>query len=322
MKSFLLFLGLFLLGSAAAFAQVTTASPQAPPAQVIERPSRTSQIRDMQTPTVNPAFTPDGLALRMTILQSSVQPLYRKPTREELQMIAPNSGLLQKFDEFLRGDNTGLFKLLVDVGCAGNPNIVVAKEKCLKFTMPGAGNSYSFRTNNYRIRHLADLTFSGKNFYVSGVLMHGIMVNIGDVPLENVTLQTDGLKFLNEFQPTDDFEKAKVLDQQFVNGVTKDGFFYSRTLASLENTTYILRSIAYDGRIMRTVRGIPYNELDFDKRKDITVAFRVVSLDGDGSLTILWKELSRKDAPKFKKKFLERNKKIKENKFIAKNQVK
>ncbi len=318
MKRFLLFSGLFLLGFTGTFAQATTATPASEPV-VVNRPNRATQVRDTQAPMTNLALTPDGLAMRMMILQASVQPLYRKPTREELQKIAPSSGLMQKFNEFLRADNTGLFKLLVDVGCADNTNIVVAKEKCLKFSMPGAGNSYSFRTNNYRIRHLADLTFSGKNFYVSGVLMHGIMVNIGDVPLESVTLQTDGLKFINEFQPTDDFEKAKVLDRQFVTGVTKDGFFYSRGLASAENTTYILRSIAYDGRVMRSVRGIPYNELDFDKRKDVTVAFRIVSLDADGSLTILWKELSRKDAPKFKKKFLERNTKIKENKFIAKN---
>lgn len=319
MKRFLLFSGLFLLGFTWTFAQATTSTPVPVEPVIVNRPNRATQARDMQAPMTNLALTPDGLAMRMMILQTSVQPLYRKPTREELQTIAPSSGLLQKFNEFLRADNTGLFKLLVDIGCADNTNIVVAKEKCLKFSMPGAGNSYSFRTNNYRIRHLADLTFSGKNFYVSGVLMHGIMVNIGDVPLESVTLQTSGLKFINEFQPTDDFEKAKLLDRQFVNGVTKDGFFYSRGLASVENTTYILRSIAYDGKIMRSVRGIPYNELDFDKRKDVTVAFRIVSLDADGSLTILWKELSRKDAPKFKKKFLERNTKIKENKFVAKN---
>ncbi|MGC2238802.1 MAG: hypothetical protein WA584_21785 [Pyrinomonadaceae bacterium] len=319
MKRFLLFSGLFLLGFTGTFAQATTATPAPVEPIVVSRPNRATQARDMQAPMTNLALTPDGLAMRMMILQSSVQPLYRKPTREELQTIAPSSGLLQKFNGFLRADNTGLFKLLVDVGCADNTNIVVAKEKCLKFTMPGAGNSYSFRTNNYRIRHLADLTFSGKNFYVSGVLMHGIMVNIGDVPLENVTLQTNGLKFLNEFQPTDDFEQAKLLDRQFVNGVTKDGFFYSRGLASVENTTYILRSIAYDGRIMRSVRGIAYNELDFDKRKDVMIAFRVVSRDADGSLTILWKELSRKDAPKFKKKFPDRSTKIKENKFVAKN---
>jgi len=228
---------------------------------------------------------------------------------------------LQEFDGFLSDDKTGLFKLLADVGCAENTNVVVAKEKCLDFTMPGAGNSYSFRTNNYRIRRLADLTFSGKSLHVTGILMHGIMVNIGDVPLENVTLQTGGLKFLNEFQPTVDVEKARFINGQLVKGISKDGFLYGRSLAAVENTTYVLRSIAYDGKVMRSVRGIPYNELDFDKRKDITVAFRIVSRDGDGSLTILWKELSKKDAPKLKKKNNEQNTKIKENKFVARNQV-
>lgn len=316
MKKLLFVAGLISLGLINTFGQATNPTPAT--AAPVGRPTRTSN-RDLMVPATASINNPDGLALRMMILQASVQPLYRKPTREELQSIAPDYNLLEKFSAFLRDDNTGLTKLLVDVGCAENLNIVVAEERCLKFTMPGAGNSYSFRTNNYRIRHLADLTFTGKSFFVSGVLMHGIMVNLGDVPLEDVTLQTGGLKFLNEFQPTNDFEEAKKLDEQFVSGVTKDGFFYSRALKSVENATYVLRSIAYDGRIMRSVKGIPYNELDFDKRKDITVAFRVVRLDGDGNLTILWKELSRKDSPKIKKKFTGKDVKAKENKFIARN---
>lgn len=312
MKNFLLFFGLFLLGVSNAFAQDTNPTPQNTP--VVDNPNRTVQTRRPNR-TVAPGVLSENVALRQMILQISVQPLYRKPTKEELKTIAPASELLKKFNDFLRQDNTGLFKILADTGCAGNTGIVVAKEDCLKFTMPGAGNSFSFRTNNYRLRRLADLTFSGKSFHVTGVLMHGIMVNIGDVPLENVTLQTIGLKFLNEFQPSDDFEKAKEIDIQLIKGVSKDGFLYSRTLDSAENKTYVLRSIAYNGKVMRSARGIPYNELDFDKRKDVTIAFRVVRRDADGSLTILWKELSRRNAPKFKKI------KIKENKFVANNQT-
>jgi len=273
---------------------------------------RLPQLREPQN---DPVANPDGLALRQMILQASVQPIYRKPTRQELNTIAPSAGLLKQFDAFLSQENTGMFKLVVDSGCAGNLSIVSAKEKCLKFTMPGAGNSYSFRTNNYRIRHLADLTFTGSSFQVTGVLTHGILVNLGDVPLESVTLQTAGVKFLAEFQPADDFERAQIIDQQLVAGIKRDGFLYSRGLSALENTTYVLRSIAYNGKVMRSIRGIPYNELDFDNRKDITIAFRVVRSDFDGSLTILWKELLKKDAPKIRRKKGEQKKGLTGNKF-------
>jgi hypothetical protein len=316
MKKILLISGLFFLFSINSFAQVAEPTPQPSPQRVLRPP----QLRD-PTYDVNPGSNPDGLALRQMILQISVEPIYRKPTKEELNTISPSAGLRKQFSAFLKQENTGLFKLVVDSGCAGNPKIVSAKEKCLKFTMPGAGNSYSFRVNNYRIRHLADLTFSGNSFQVTGVLTHGILVNLGNVPLENVSLQTTGVKFLSEFQPEVDFEKAEEINRVLVAGIKKEGFLYSRALFAVENATYVLRSIAYNGKVMRSVRGIPYNELDFDNRKDITIAFRVVRSDSDGSLTILWKELSKKDSPKIRKKKIEQKKKVTGNKFVAENPV-
>jgi hypothetical protein len=314
MRKFFLLAGLFLFGFINSFAQ----APSPTPAPTPIKPSRAAMPIDLRA-TTNPGFVPDGLELRQMILQIVVQPLYRKPTKQELKIIAPASVLRQRYADFLAQDDTGLVRLVFDYGCADNTNIVTATETCLRFSMPGAGNSYSFRANTYRIRRLADLTFSGANFHVTGILTHGIMVNIGDVPLENVTLQTNGTKFINEFKPASDLEKALELDKQLVKGIERDGFFYSRALTVEENKTYVLRSIAYNGKILRAAKGITYNELDFDKRKDVTVAFRVVSRDGDGSVTILWKELSRKDAPKIKKKLVEDTKQIKPSKLVAKN---
>lgn len=317
MKKVILIFGLFLLISTNAFAQAPIPTPIPTPV----KPSPAAQAIEQRAGlgAINPAFTPGSIEMRQMILQMSVQPLYRKPTKQELKLVVPDAGLSNKFAGFLRQENTGLFKFVVDYGCARSDKIVAATENCLKFTMPGAGNSYSFRTNNYRIRRLADLTFTGKIFYVTGVLTHGILVNIGDVPLENITLQTAGTKFLSEFQPVSDLEKAVEIERQLNTGIKKDGFLYSRALSAVENTTYLLRSIAYNGKILRAVRGITYNELEFDKRKDVTIAFRVVRRDEDGSVTILWKELSKKDAPKLKRKQIEANKQIKENKLVAKN---
>jgi hypothetical protein len=51
---------------------------------------------------------------------------------------------------------------------------------------------------------------------------------------------------------------------------------------------------------MHTFNGVSYNLLDGDKRVDVTLAFRVIRIGEDGSVTILWKELQRKEAPKLK----------------------
>jgi hypothetical protein len=313
MKKVILFLGLFLLGFSGAFAQAPVATPAPTPFK--ERAATSGLDR---RGAITPGFMGDSFELRQMILQMSVEPLYRKPTKRELKLVAPDSALLKQYAAFLAQENTGMFRLVPDYGCAKNDKVIQATENCLKFTMPGAGNSYSFRTNTYRLRRLADLTFTGKTFHITGILTHGILVNIGDVALENITLQNAGTKFLNDFQPVSDFEKAIEFERRLLMGIQQDGFLYSRAAAAVENTTYVLRSIAYDGKIYRAVRGVTYNELDFDKRKDVTVAFRVVRRDADGSVTILWKELLKKDAPKIKRKSTERNKQIRENRFIAK----
>lgn len=243
----------------------------------------------------------DNPANRLAALQKNISPLYRKPSKKELQMVAPRAELFEKYAEFLRQPNTGLIKLIDDKGCAENTKVVVASEDCLKYTMPGAGSSYSFRTENYRIPRLADLTFTDNSFQATGVLLHGIFVKIGDVPLENVTLESAGLKYLVEFQPEVDYDKAKQIDERLSKGIEQDGFIYRRGFYAVEDMTYVLRSIAYDGKYMRAVGGITYNELNFDKRKDIIVAFRIVDKDAEGSVTILWKELQEKDSPSVKR---------------------
>jgi hypothetical protein len=248
-------------------------------------------IRDAESPL-------DSSQRRWMVFERSIEPLYRKPTKEELKAISPNVEDTQKYAEFLRQSDTGLIKLAVDAGCSENTKIVVATPECSKYTMPGAGSSYSFRTENYRLRRLADILYTENSFQLAGVLLHGIFVKIGDVPLEKVDLQTKGLKFLVDFQPDTDYDKLGEFDKRFSEGVFTDGFQYRRSLWAVQNTTYILRSIAYNGVSPRNAEGISYNEFEFDKRKDIIVAFRVIRKDSDGSITILWKKLSEKKPPK------------------------
>lgn len=242
----------------------------------------------------------DSVRIRDTY-QNILEQLYRKPTSEELKLIAPNKEDLQEYAGFLQQSNTGLIKLINDAGCSENTKIIVASADCLKYKFPGAGSSYSFRTNSYRLPRLADLTFTDNSFQATGVHLHGIFVDIGNVPLENVNLNTRGLNTLLQFKPSTEFNQAKKVDQTLSRGVLYNGFIYRRALYAKEDTTYALRSIAYQGKSYRAVRGITYNELNFDKRRDVIIAFRIIREHPDGSVTILWKKLSDEKAPKLKR---------------------
>jgi hypothetical protein len=273
--------------------------------------NRIQNANQVATRTSNPSQI-------QVFLHPKLKPLYRNPTKEELETLSPNSEEVNKYADFLRQPSTGLIKLAADLGCAKNTKVVVATADCLKYTMPGAGTSFSFRTKNYRIRRLADLTFTDNSFQSTGVLLHGIFVKIGDVPLEKVNLQTKGLDYLINFQPETDYEKARTIDRQLSEGIFSDGFQYRRGLYAVENTTYVLRSIAYNGKYFRAVEGIAYDEFAFDKRRDVIVAFRIVRKDSDGGVTILWKELLRQNSPKIKYRKRLDEKTFEKDNFVAK----
>ena len=237
----------------------------------------------------------------LIFLKKKIEPLYRKPTDREIKAVEPRRELFEKYAQILSQPNTGLTKLIDDKGCAVNTKVVVATDACLQYTMPGAGSSFSFRTQNYRLARLADLTFTDQSFQASGVLLHGIFVNLGDVPFERADLQTAGMKYLVEFQPEPDYDRGRALDLQLTRGVRRDGFLYRRGLYIVENATFALRSIAYGGKYFRAVEGVTYNEFDYDKRRDVIVVFRVVEKDAAGNVTILWKELQDKDSPDIKR---------------------
>lgn len=236
------------------------------------------------------------------IFQSKIKPLYRRPSAEEQKLLEAEPEVSQNFAEFLRQRSTGILKLIADKGCSKDLNVIVSTAHCLKYKMPGAGSSYSFRVENHWLKHLGDLNFDGINLQSSfGILTNGIMVNIGDVSLEKTDLQNEALKTLTEFQPAQEIDKAAGFSTLLEKGIKGGDFIYGSILPVKENSTYLLRSIAYKTEFFRTIDKIEYDEFAFDKRKDILVAFRIVRFIPDESITIVWKVLDRKESPKIKR---------------------
>jgi hypothetical protein len=231
-----------------------------------------------------------------------IRALYRDPTDKELKDLAPLPEDLTKYSKFLDEKRAGIVRLVPDAGCGDNTQVVSATAPCVKYSMPGNGSSYSFRSTNYRITRLSDMRFADGHFYTSGINQIGILVDLGDVALEQVLPGTKGMDFINSFLPAGDIAEAQRFEEQLLAGIERDGFHYSRQARAAEGRTYAVRSVAYRGSSVRSVSGFPYDEMAFDKRFDITVAFRVVRQHDDGSVTFIWKEIARRESPRLKQR--------------------
>jgi hypothetical protein len=226
--------------------------------------------------------------------------IYRKPNKEEIKALSPSPNLFDKYAALLSQPDTGLVKLNADSTCVEKTGVVVAKENCLQYSIPGAGTAFSFRIENYRIPHLADLILTKDVFKTDGALQQGVMVKLGDVAPEAVTPETKGLKYLLDFKPAENLADLQKYDRDLAKGIEADGYLYRLGFYVDNQSTFALRSIAYRGELVRSVKGIKYNELDFDKRKDIVVIFRVVEKDTNGNITLLWKILAKNNSPVLK----------------------
>ncbi len=228
--------------------------------------------------------------------------IYRKPGKDEIEALAVPDPLLAEHAEFLKRRNTGIVKLNAESSCVSETDVVIASEKCLAFKIPGAGAAYSFRTESYRLPRLADVILLDGIFRTGGVLQQVIMADLGEVAIEDITLDSKGVKYLVDLEPAGDGDEFIRYDAAVAKGITADGFLYRNGHPVKENSTFAFRSIAYRGKFMRSVDGIPYDELEFDKRRDVIVAFRVVDRDSAGNITIVWHRLKDVEAPKLKLK--------------------
>jgi hypothetical protein len=228
--------------------------------------------------------------------------IYRKPSKEEIEILAVAEPLLSRYAAFLKEPNTGIVKLNGESSCVTDKDVVAASEKCIPFKMPGAGTAFSFRTESYRLPRLADVILIDNIFRTGGVFQQVVMADLGDVAVEDLTLDSKGMKFLQDLKPAENSTEFMKLNAEMAKGAEFDGIFYRNGHPLKENSSYALRSLAYRGQYVRTIEGIQYDELEFDKRRDVIVAFRVVDKDQAGNVTIVWKRLRDLEAPKLKVK--------------------
>lgn len=225
-------------------------------------------------------------------------PFKAKRTKDQDKKLRPNAEDLAKFADFLKQPRTGIFRLMNDVGCDSNVYVIRVDEGC-KNSIPG-GSFYSFREREYTTAYLADIRFRDGLLITDGLLSQNILVRLGNTPLENLSTESQGMKFLVDFVPETINTAATRQYIEIVKGVRADRYEYRKVLPASENMTYAMRIVAYRGSFYRSFRGWIFDLISGDDRFDLTLGFRIVRKAEDGSVTILWKELERKKSPKLK----------------------
>lgn len=211
----------------------------------------------------------------------------------------PDNALSERYKNLLNQKNTGLLVLLSDL-CGITGGSVKNEKFCKETQMPSQGTAYSFRRMEYQANDWSDLQFTDGFFVSNTKFGEGWLASLGDVALEDVSLDTKAVRGLASIIPATTLKEAETQYQESVKGFTIDGVLYKKFQPVKENNTYLLRSVAFGGAFLKRFGNFNINIINGDKREDVLVAFRVVKKDADGHLTLLWKELERKASPKMK----------------------
>jgi hypothetical protein len=166
--------------------------------------------------------------------------------------------------------------------------------------MPGSGTAFSFRTATYRLPRLADIIVVDGNFMTGGVFQQVVMTELGNIDLDSITLLSPAARHLIDLKHVRDSDDFMRFNDELIKGYDANGFRYAKGWPVKKDAVYLIRSIAYRGQFLRTIEGVQYDELEFDKRRDVIVAFRVVDIDKAGHVTIIWKRLKDNESPKLK----------------------
>ena len=195
-------------------------------------------------------------------------------TKLEKAFLAPSEEDHAKYEEFLRLPETGLVRLLPrEYFEKGN----YSEKKPL--TIGGNGAFYSFKERTHEYGNSTAIALErGELSALFAGANYAMLVNLGDVPIETISLEATAAQVLAQHAPPSDLSQARIEQRRAMDGATVEGISYKSRLPLKLNATYVLRSILYD-------------------TSDSLVAFRVVRVDNDDSATIVWKLLKKYPTP-------------------------
>jgi len=196
----------------------------------------------------------------------------RKMSHEEKKLLRSPVILEGAYADFLREPRSGIVRLLPRERYEG------------KITLRGGGAYYSFDRHDQEYGYGSDIGLENGQFVVGlAGADYGFLVQLGPLPLDDVTTNTPALQFLTsvraplvESQAREDYRRSR-------RGLPLGQFLYASRVTALNNMTYGLRSIIYG-------------------KSDLLVVFRVVEKESDSSMVLLWRILKKYPVPQLKSK--------------------
>jgi hypothetical protein len=193
----------------------------------------------------------------------------------EDQVLAPAAEDRAAYKQLLSQSDTGLIRLL--------PREIYESEVYKKnqktLTIRGGGAYYSFARLTHEYGYGSDLSLDSGYLSVGFAgADYGMMVDVGDVSLDEISNDYPRVLSLLNYSAAKDETQARVEQRQIYEGRILDGATYKGRMPVKIGTTFLLRSINYDF-------------------SDVLVAFRTVRKDSDGSMIIAWKLLKRFPKP-------------------------
>ena len=169
--------------------------------------------------------------------------------------------------ETAQRDNVGVFRLL--------PRETYDKGY---FTTRGGGAYYSFVKQSHSYDDTPQIGLE-QNFLHVGFAGadYGIMADLGETPLTEITEQSKKANFLLNYEPAVEGYKAKSQYRE-PGGVEQEGAIYKSRFPAVVGHSYLLRAISYG-------------------EADTLVALKIHRKDADGSLIIFWKLLKNYEKP-------------------------
>lgn len=193
----------------------------------------------------------------------------------EDQFLAPGEEDRAAFKEFLAQPDTGLIRLLPRELYESE----VYKKNRKTLTIRGGGAYFSFARETHEYGYGSDLQLESGYLSVGFAgACYGMMIDLGDVSLDEITTDYPRVLSLLNYAAAKDEPQARVEQHQVQLGRILDGATYKARLPVKIGSTFLLRSVNYD-------------------YSDVLVGFRPVRQDGDGSVIIAWKLLKKFSKP-------------------------
>lgn len=191
---------------------------------------------------------------------------------EDKALLAPPEEDAARYGALLAQPDTGLVRLLPRERKEGRASSV--REGGAFYSFAHLVHEYNYGSDIGLEQNLLTAFSAGAGY--------GFLFDLGEMTLEEVTTETEPVKFLAAFVPPTAEAEARKIQLQFHHGYQHGWFVYRKRIPTVVGHTYVLRAVDY-------------------RMSDLLVAFQVLRREEDGDLILLWKMLKRFPVPELKR---------------------